>query len=148
MESQRSSAYAPRERPGCVTAYAILLGLAAGLIGLGGIIGGFALMSVKESTGIIGMGVLVCASGMAFLEAMLAVGLWQLKNWARITVMVLIGLGMLSSLLSLCTLLSGYSSYGNNSGAFSAGSAAGTIVGLAINGFVLYWFANNGEYFK
>lgn len=149
MQPQANSVYKPQERPGCVTVYAIFLGLGACLMITGGITGGFALMSERgQNYGAAGLGVLVCASGLAFLYGLLAIGLWQLKNWARITIIVLISLSILSSLLSVCIILSGYASYGNESGAIVAGRIIGAIIGLVISGFIVYWFATNGKYFS
>jgi len=82
------------ERPGCVTLYATLLFIGAGLTAitgatsLSGLIAGY---FGNLGRGVIqGAGILAIAS----LEFLLAKGLWQLKNWARITVIVIYSLVM------------------------------------------------------
>lgn len=109
------------DRPGCVTAYAVLLGIGAGVIGLGGIAYGIS----EESLGGVAFAVVVAA-----LEFLLASGIWRLKNWARIIVIVLQSLGVLAGVITLFS--------GNVTG----------LVSLAIGGYVLYWFASHGEHFE
>jgi len=109
------------DRPGCVTAYAVLLGIGAGLIGLAGIWYG---LSEEEFGG------MVFAVVVAVLEFLLARGVWRLKNWARIIVIVLQSLGILAGIVGL----------------FSGNVL--NLVGLAIGGYILYWFASHGEYFE
>lgn len=109
------------DRPGCVTAYAVLLGIGAGLAGVGGIAYG----ASEEEFGTIGIVIVVAA-----LEILLAIGLWRLKNWARIIVIVLQSLSMLAGVIGLLS--------GN----------VVSLVGLAVGGYILYWFASHGEYFE
>lgn len=130
------------ERPGCVTAYAIFIGIVAGLIAIGGLFGGFYLMGGEgHNSGLAGLFVILVAGGGAVLEIVIARGLWLLKNWARILVIVLQSLSILINLISMCVSLSGSS---DNSGT----SIAGKIIATVINAYIVYWFANNGEYFK
>jgi len=109
-----------RERPGCVTAYAILLWIGAVGATLGGVAAG-----ISEGEVLVVLGGLVAGG----LELGLGIGIWRLKNWARIIVMVLQGLGVIVGLISLFmgNLIS--------------------IVSLAVGGYILYWFASHGEYF-
>jgi hypothetical protein len=109
-----------RERPGCVTAYVILLWIAAVLIALGGIVTGIN----EKQFGIVIGGVVVGG-----LEFVLATGIWRLKNWARIIVIVLQSVGVVVGVISL----------------FMGNLAS--IIGLAIGGYILYWFASHREYF-
>jgi hypothetical protein len=147
-EMPASPAYSPpRERPGCVTAYAVLLFISAGLAALGGLIAGLSMMS-DSAYQFMGLGIMVVILIVAGLYFLLGRGLWQLKNWARIIVMILQGLGLLGSLLSMCNALSLTSNpgfYGYQSD--PTGSIIGGIVGLAIGGYILYWFAVHAEYF-
>ena len=137
-----------RERPGCVTIYASLLGITASLIALFGIIAGIAMISGRYGSGAVGLVIIVVAGVMAGLEFLLARGLWQQKNWARITVIVLQSLSVLSNLLSVCGTLgvSSYSSYGHRTDPTAV--ICGAIGGLAIGGYIIYWFASHGEYFS
>jgi len=142
----RSTPSSARERPGCVTAYAVLLGIAAALIALGGIVGGISMMADRYGSVLVGFVTIVIASVIAVLYFLLARGLWLLRNWARIIVIVLQSLGILVSLLSMCgTLAASSGSYGYQSNPGAA--ICGAVVGLAIGGYIIYWFASHGEYF-
>lgn len=138
----KRSTYYERERPGCVTAYAILIGVVASLVAIGGFVSGLNLMASEgRNSGLAGLLVIIIAGGVAGLEFLIARGLWQLKNWARILVIVLQSLSILTSLISLCVSLSGSSDY-------SGIRIAGTIIGIGINVYIIYWFAGNSEYFQ
>jgi hypothetical protein len=116
----------PRQRPGCVTAFVILVGIGVALSVLTSIIG----VSVAPYVDTGSMIEIVITVASAILYGAIAVGLWQLKNWARIAVIVLLGL----NLLLLIALLF--------SGLFFA------VIGLLIGGYCLYWFAAHAEYFN
>ena len=73
----------------------------------------------------------VVTLALAGLYVTVAVGLWRLKNWARIAVIVLQSLGMLVSIVLL----------------FSGVASVPILIGLAIGGYSIYWFAAHGEYF-
>ncbi len=131
-----------RRRPGCVTAYAILMGIGAGLVGLGFL----AIIVSQEGAsepGIVGVLLL-----MAIVYTLVAWGLWQLKNWARIMVIVLHGLGILVNLFSMFTVLGEYSYYSSRYGRDPGSTFCGTVIGLAVGGYILYWFASHGKYFS
>ena len=66
----------------------------------------------------------------ALIYTVVAAGLWRLKNWARIAVIVLLGLNVL--LLGLMVL----------NGILPA------LVGVAVSGACLYWFAANKKHFE
>lgn len=108
------------ERPGCVTAYAVLMGIVAGLLGLAGI--GYGLSEEDFGT----MLIMIVVAVLYFL---LARGLWRLRNWARIIVIILQSLSVLVGIIGL----------------FSGNVVS--LVGLAVGGYILYWFASHGEYF-
>jgi hypothetical protein len=72
----------------------------------------------------------VVALSLAGLSIAVAVGLWRLKNWARIATIVLLGLNM----LILVALLA--------SGFYPA------VIGILVNGYCIYWFAANKQYFE
>jgi hypothetical protein len=114
------------QRPGCVTTFAILVVIGAILSALGGII---TVVSGPAGDGGNMIGAVIALS-IAVLYVAVAVGLWWLKNWARIATIVLLGLSM----LILVALLAG--------GFFPA------VIGLLVNAYCIYWFAANKEYFE
>ncbi len=78
---------------------------------------------------------------LAALQPVLAWGLWNLKNWARILVIVVDCLAMLGY---LCGVVTGLGRYGSDStGALVLGGA----LSVAIGGYILYWFWTNGALF-
>ena len=117
------------ERPGCVTAYAILLGIAAVV----SCMAGFLLLFARD--GIQSLSSIVFAAVIAALYFVIARGLWLLRNWARIVVIVLQVLSVLGILSQLP----------NNSSGLVLIVA---VFGLAIAAYILYWFASHGEYFE
>jgi hypothetical protein len=116
------------KRPGCVTAYAVILGIGAVLVGLLGIISIFA--SVSDADLSIGPAIIFLAA--AVVDFLIARGVWRLKNWARIAVIVVQSLGILFSLLGLFA---------------QALPVFGTVIGLGVSGYIVYWFASHSEYF-
>ncbi len=123
-EEKAPQAELPR-RPGCVTAFAVVIVLGAIL---GVLQQGMALLSLPylDDGSMVGMAVACC---IAVLYAVVAVGLWRLKNWARIAVIVLLGLNvLLSGLLVLNGILP-------------------ALLGVAVSGACLYWFAANKKVF-
>src|SRR5271157_997265 len=130
--SPSTSGNKPPRRPGLVNALAILVALEAvgqGVSGLTSAVNGGsgALGGIIALLTFIFMGILL---GLAW-------GLWQLKNWARIGLMVVI---VIDFLLTLPQLLS-----------FSPDNAGLTILivvlALAFRGAIIYWLAANGKYF-
>jgi hypothetical protein len=117
-----------RARPGCVTAFVILMGIEVAVFVLGSLANA-ALAPYIDTGSKLGIGITLV---FAALYAAVAVGLWQLKNWARIAVIVLLSL----NILLLVALLF--------SGIFGIPSALGLLVG----GYSIYWFAAHGETFK
>jgi hypothetical protein len=74
----------------------------------------------------------------AIAGVVIAVGLWNQRNWARIGVIALQTLSVLISGWVLLVLLGG---------GLDITSAAILLPVIAIAGFIIYWFAKNGEYF-
>jgi hypothetical protein len=114
-----------RQRPGCVTAFVLLNVVGATLLVLGQIFT-VALRTYVDEADILG---LVTALVLAGLTVAVAIGLWQLKNWARIAIIVLLSLNML---LLVVFVFSGI---------------LPAVIGLLIDGFIIYWFATNKQYF-
>jgi hypothetical protein len=129
-----------RDRPGCVTAYAILVGIGSGIIGLGGLAVGVAQLSQPGNAGA-GLATITIAVTVGVLCGLFTRGIWHLKNWARIVVIVLQGIACAAYLLSACASLA------SSSRTTSGPALLSALVGLAISGVIIYWFVSHGEYF-
>ncbi len=115
-----------RQRPGCVTAFAILVVIGAIFSALGGII-----TVVLGPAGDVGNRIgAVTALALAGVYIAVVAGLWQLKSWARVATIVLLSLNMLVGV----ALLAG--------GFFLA------VIALLVNGYCLYWFITNKQVFE
>jgi hypothetical protein len=137
------------KRPGCVTAYAVLLILGAGLFALVALSGGSAYADLGPGVGGI---VTIAALVSAAVSVLIAVGLWQLKNWARILVLIVTGLGTASGVLTLISVFlvpsGNVSPYLQSS--YYTGKALSLItglIGLGINSTIFGWFRRNKQYF-
>jgi hypothetical protein len=124
-----------------VTAYAILLGIASGIIGLGGLAVGAVQLGQPGNAGI-GLATIVIAVTVGVLYGLLTRGIWRLKNWARVVVIVLQGIACAANLLSACA------SPGSSSRTASGPALLSAFVGLAISAVIIYWFASHSEYFS
>lgn len=136
-----SSRFVP-ERPGCVSAYAVLLGVAAVLTGIGGLIvllAGMAFGETIKGSGFALVIILILYLVIAVLYFLLARGLWQMKNWARVVVIVLHSLAILASVCSISALPGSETSQGS--------TLVGTVAGLIISGIIIYWFATHRQQF-
>jgi hypothetical protein len=116
-----SEVYYP-DRPGCVTAYAVLLWLGGGLMALGSLI---AFINPMEGP-IVGIVVGI----FALLPIMTGVGLWRMHKWGWWLVVVTQSLGVAGALFNLLS-----------------GLLLEAIVTGAISGGILYWFINNRQLF-
>lgn len=120
---------APKERPGCVTAYAILLGF----VGLAGLI-------YRD------IGLLTAA-----LSIVIAYGLWKLKNWARILLIIFASLETAILIFSWIPLaITGVAEYSYSYIPYSSDltfSIFWSIGRLIVNIIVIWWFASHREYF-
>ena len=165
-----------RERPGCVTVYAALMAIGAVLTIVAGIIFSLSgammnqyideiLSSSGLDRGLPGQGfdsalltqilniVIPVTLAITFLAGvfnlLVAWGLWRLKNWARILVIIVQSLGLLSYIYSLVVSVIAPSSASSD---FTMASSYGTIcvslVSLAIGGYFVFWFVTNGDYFS
>lgn len=125
-------------RPGCVTVYAILLGAGAFFLAISSLIGGIIVLGSDVAIGLL---LMVGGSALAALEFLIARGLWNMRNWARIIVIILQILGVLNGLLQMFLRIAIF-------GSVSLIDIGIFILGLAIGGYVIYWFASHGEYFR
>lgn len=137
----------PRGRPGCVTFYVILMWLGAALGALAAILLPAATPQMMRYlaaemppqlprwliTAIIGL-----ALGFAVFQFVLGLGLWRMKNWARIVLLLFTGLGLLGNIVQLATRLSARA---------QNPQVIGVVVSLAVGSLIFYWFAANGHRF-
>ncbi|MGD8464842.1 MAG: tetratricopeptide repeat protein [Anaerolineae bacterium] len=154
-------------RPGCVTLYAVLLAI-GGLLGLLGAVlvalvwrlgDGLLNSALGSQAGLSAdliqtlTSALWIAMGASLLVAILyliiAVGLWYVKNWARIAVILMTGLQLALGLYqAVRTFLSLQQSGGlSNLSSLSLATIGGTIVGLGIQMIILFWFVANRQVF-
>jgi hypothetical protein len=117
------------ERPGCVTAYAVLSALA------GIFVVGLSLATVGEMDSAASWLVSLASGALALI---VAPGLWRMRNWARLLVITLQGLGIVVTLLTACQTLQ----YGAEPVVFVV-----ALVQLIVSGSILWWFAENGYLF-
>jgi uncharacterized membrane protein (DUF2068 family) len=97
------------QRPTGVTILAVLAFIGAGLLVVGalfGLLGGMLVstMSASRMGMMAGVGAAVLAVFLlifAAVDVVVGVGLWKLKNWARILTIVLTGIAFLGSVLSI-----------------------------------------------
>lgn len=92
-----------KTRPGCVTIYAILLFLGAASFLCGGIFGSTSPLTESVGQFKLAAGISMALAGVFML--ILGIGLWQLKNWARIAMIVMQSLAIVGSIFSALTAL-------------------------------------------
>jgi len=123
-----------RERPGCITALAILYWVSGAFYVIGGIGAGVLLMVDGGDTAIWGLLSMFCMGLFAFLPIGLGIGLWQMKKWAWWVMVVLQGIGLLATLGNLCLV-----TVAENI-ASAIITVISSLVSGAINGGIFYWF--------
>jgi len=129
------------ERPGCVTAYAVLVWLGAAVYLCGALF--LALTSFSDPDFILfGLILALIISAFAIIPIALGIGLWKMTMWGWWLVVVSNGFGVLGGLLNL---LGGVLLFAQDTGAFSV--LCGAVISLAINGTILYWFITNRSMF-
>jgi hypothetical protein len=128
-----SIAYQP-DRPGCVTAYAILLWLGAVFFACG-VFGSLSDPTVPSGAGIYG-GLLMVAQIVA------GFGLWRMRRWGWGLVVVGQSLGLLILLLNFIGTLTLVSEFGEG-----MGWAVGALAGSIVSGGILSWFIKNRHLF-
>ncbi len=158
-----------QERPGCVTLYAVLAGLGA-LFGILAILGMVLLMTAGREMidqalqmqdpnmafplemgtlmGMVGVYALIMlvVSG---VNGTLAIGLWYMKNWARILVIVLQSLSLLGGIaqaaISILSTRQALAVYGVEG--VPVCYLGGFLVGFLIQVYIIFWFVANGDRF-
>jgi len=127
------------QRPTGVAVIAILSFLFAGLCVLGALLffvgGAFVGQILANMPGISALGgSIVAAVGVVFLligalYAITGYGLWALKNWGRVIMIVLMSLGLVFGLIGLVAVFSN----------FTAGMAVGQVIRLVICAWILWY---------
>lgn len=168
VEARRTYGYAGR--PGCVTLYASLAALSAMLALLGAVVVAFAgsslLSFLQEKSNLLALAIQLLVSQnlvraatwivavvsllSAVINLVIATGLWRMRNWARIGVVVTNVMGLLSVVcpaVALCYTLNKIFT-----GPLLTGNPAPLLVipvaGLVVMCAAAYWFAANGELFE
>lgn len=130
-----------RERPGCVTVYAVLLWIAGGLYLLGSLLAVLSSLSIDEPA------LLFLACFVILLAAIpiaTGYGLWHMKTWAWWVIVILQSFGVIFGLLSMGLTLLVSASFG---GMESFSGIGASFLGLIIGGVILYWFITNRQLF-
>jgi hypothetical protein len=92
-----------------------------------------------------GTAIILASAVPAILWFLLARGIWNLKNWARIVVVILQGLGFLGNVLLV--ILVGMAYDPKIHSGYTWQFTCITLPMVVIGTYTLYWFATNGEYF-
>jgi tetratricopeptide (TPR) repeat protein len=165
---RRAGSGGPRTRPGCVTTYAILTGI-GGFFALMGALAVAALASlgsqmIDEALRMSGETLLIDADAFtamlwvyvgvalfgAALNIAIAIGLWSLKNWARIAVIVLQVLSLLGSVCQAASTILSFRQLSSELGeglSFPPLLMAWLLVGFVVQGYIIFWFVANREVF-
>jgi hypothetical protein len=106
------------------------------------------MLDVGQLSGFLWLGLAILL-GTSLLNLAVAVGLWHLKNWARILVIVMQVIGLLSGLvqagMSVLAVQRASAQFGASS--FPAILAVSLVLGFVIQGYIIFWFLANGELF-
>ncbi len=130
--SQDGKQVSPR-RPGMVTALALLVALDAIAEGCGGLTD-----AIKSSNSLVGGVTAIFMLVLIAVVLALAWGLWQMKNWACVGVIIVI---IISFLLSIPQFITDTS---ENPGLLFFV----ILLALVFHGAIIYWLAVNGKYFN
>jgi hypothetical protein len=149
----KASAVFSGERPGCLTAYVVLLygpGIAGGILAA---VAGIAYILIDLTAGSnagTGTGISPVFFGilMALFCYWIARGFWDMRSWARYWALFQQGLSVPGSISLATPILAGLA---NGDTSVILVTAALSVIGLgfaALNGYTVYWFAVNGKYFS
>ncbi len=135
MDDYRSAA---AERPGCVTAYAILAWLGAAVYLIAAFVGGMSIASEVVTAGVM---ILICGWLLAAIPIATGFGLWQMKKWGWGLVILSQTVGVIGGLLYMLAAFLAANIYE------ALPLLCGGLTGLLINGGILYWFITNRQLF-
>jgi len=157
----------PGKRPGCVTVYALLIIVGALLSILGALaLGAFyasGRLAFQQALLEQGMAGLVdldqlapyvqISIGVSFVSALInlaiGIGLWMLKNWARIAVIVLSTLAFIAGLVEVALTSGVMRGVAGSSGlsGLPLPLLGGLVVGFVIQALIIFWFLVNRDVF-
>lgn len=130
------------ERPGCITAYATLTWIWAALYLLAMVY--LAVSSLSDGdTAVFGVFFALCLSVFAAIPIIMGLGIWRMTKWGWWLVMIVHLLWL--ALVALSFLIGGLLVFDDPASGISY--VCGSGIGLAILGFILYWFFTNRELF-
>jgi hypothetical protein len=72
------------------------------------------------------------------LSVAIAIGLWRMKNWARLVLITLQGLGIVGTLITSCRMMMEYD---------DPSSLIIALVQVVVSGSIIWWFAENDQLF-
>jgi hypothetical protein len=133
-----------KTRPGCLTIYAILLFLGSASFLCGGIFG--SLNPLLESEGFTNLAAGISMGIVGVIMLILGIGLWQLKNWARIAAIVMQSLGIIGGIFSTYAALT-TASTALNQNVSPLLTITVAIIAIALQITIISWFVRNGQYF-
>lgn len=127
----------PADRPGCATVYAILqwLGGAAYIVGALFV---FASGLGNQDTAVFSLFTAVCLGLAAVIPIVTGIGVWKMRLWGWWIVIIL---HSLAAVLYILSLLGSLLLTTESTDPISL--VCGSGVGLAITGYILYWFITN-----
>lgn len=129
-------------RPGCVTAFAILQWFGAAAYILGALALGIVGITDTSEYGVFFIPFALCIGAMAVIPLLIGLGLWKMKKWAWWPVVIFQALGVLGALSNLC------GAFVTEDRTMVIPYIGGAILGGAINGLILYWFIQNRHRFN
>jgi hypothetical protein len=157
VEGEKPSAAFPGERPGCLTAYALLLygwGVVGGILFAAAGIATFIVEWAKDSYSHMGTVVFMIGAGaaIAFVCYFFTRAFLEMRTWARYWALIQHGMNVPGSLSFLCysiiPIMAAVQKGDAGIIALSILLAAFGVSLVALNGYALYWFAANGKYFS
>ncbi|MFZ6030830.1 MAG: hypothetical protein ACOYYS_24250 [Chloroflexota bacterium] len=131
------------KRPGCVTVYAALFGLTAALIIIVGLLYGFLSMSNRTMSVPMGFTYIVVSMLVGGFYYTLSDGLMKQRNWARLVVIAIQGLGIAVPLLAICWMVF---VYGARDPLMQM--LCNSFIGIPISAYILSWFVRNKRHFR
>jgi len=126
------------ERPGCVTAYAILAWVGAAVYLIAAFVAGMSIASEVITAGVM---ILVCGWLLAAIPIATGFGLWQMKKWGWGLVILSQTVGVIGGLFYMLAAFLAANIYE------ALPLLCGGLTGLLINGGILYWFVTNRHLF-
>jgi hypothetical protein len=132
------------DRPGCVTAYAILLWIGAAFYVVSGLLLMFSGVAITDELAGFGICVGIVIIAISAFPIATGIGLWKMKKWGWWLVVISLSFGIISGVLSLLSSILGIAGGG---AADIAPTACGALIGLVISGLILYWFYDNRSQF-